>query len=663
MAALLLGLSLLPARLPADQTAAPALPYTVLSRDARRPLAARLVGGQEMFALDDLARLFNLTVREEALAGGLTVVVNGQTIVLTPQQPLASVAGKMVSLPAAPVRDGRTWYVPVDFVGRALAPIFGSRLELRKPSRLILVGDIRMPRVAAHVEPIGSLTRVTLDVAPPTPHTVAQDGSRLLIRSRRTRSTRRCRPRRRRMCCKPSTSEIRRRSSRSISVRGSPRFVWRTRPAPLAPRASSWTSSPRPKRRLHLACRDPRRRHLQVRRCLARRRSRRPCSTCLLQAGSGRSRSIRATAATRRRERRKGREKNITLAVARRVKAALEARLGLRVLLTRDDDANVAARSAGRAREQQQGGSVHQPARERVGPAVRRRRARCSSLGLDGRRRRSAAAGARRNASGAGLRRRHRATSSSCPGTWRRRATSSSRPRSRALVEQRCAIACRWPARRSIRRRCACSSRREHAGGAGRDGLPDEPRAGEAARAATSSRTRVVQALVDGDRAVPRLAAAPERGAPMTPPRRCWPSTHRAAVRRAACSAGVLFVGAAALVARTARGNAGPSAGDRAGRGAGAAGRKIKARLFYVADDGMRLTSVERDVAVRRGHRRAGARDHRGADRAGRRAAGLGGPAGHDAARAVHHRGRRGVRRPQPRGAVARIPAARSTSC
>jgi N-acetylmuramoyl-L-alanine amidase len=181
-AALVFGLLLMPVSLPADQTAAPALPYTMLSRDARRPLAARTIGGQEMFALDDLARLFNLTVREEALAGGLTVGVNGQTIVLSPQQPLASVAGRMISLPAAPVRDGRVWYVPVDFVGRALAPIFGSRLELRKPSRLILIGDIRMPRVASHGEVLGNLTRVIFDVAPPTPHTVTQEGSRLLIR-------------------------------------------------------------------------------------------------------------------------------------------------------------------------------------------------------------------------------------------------------------------------------------------------------------------------------------------------------------------------------------------------------------------------------------------------------------------------------------------------
>ena len=76
-------------------------PYTVISRQARQPLPVRVVSGQEMFALDDLARLFNLTVREDAAAGALTVNAGGQTIVLSPQQPLASVAGRMISLPAA----------------------------------------------------------------------------------------------------------------------------------------------------------------------------------------------------------------------------------------------------------------------------------------------------------------------------------------------------------------------------------------------------------------------------------------------------------------------------------------------------------------------------------------------------------------------------------
>src|SRR5215210_3309400 len=101
---------------PAAQAPGAAAPYTVLSREGRRPLAVRTIGGQEMFALDDLARLFELDVREDAAAGGLIVAVRGQTIVLSPGQSLASVGGRLISLPAAPVREGRVWYVPVGFV-------------------------------------------------------------------------------------------------------------------------------------------------------------------------------------------------------------------------------------------------------------------------------------------------------------------------------------------------------------------------------------------------------------------------------------------------------------------------------------------------------------------------------------------------------------------
>ena len=159
-----------------------AAPYTVLSREGRRPLAVRTIGGQEMFGLDDLARLFGVTVREDVAAGGLTVTTPAQTIVLSAGQPLASVGGRLISLPAAPARDGRAWFVPVDFVPRALAAALGTRIELRKPSRMILVGDVRLPLLAGRVEPLGGTARLTLDVSPATPHAITQDGSRLVIR-------------------------------------------------------------------------------------------------------------------------------------------------------------------------------------------------------------------------------------------------------------------------------------------------------------------------------------------------------------------------------------------------------------------------------------------------------------------------------------------------
>jgi len=180
VAAFAAALCLLTVALPAQQSAA--LPYTVVTRDAKRPLAARTINGQEMFALDDLARLFNLSVREDAAAASLTISAGGQTVLLSTQQPLASVGGRMTSLPAAPAREGRTWYVPVDFVSRVLAAISATKIDLRKPSRLLLVGDVRMPRVAVRVEGLGAQSRVTLDVAPPTGHAVSQEPGRVVVR-------------------------------------------------------------------------------------------------------------------------------------------------------------------------------------------------------------------------------------------------------------------------------------------------------------------------------------------------------------------------------------------------------------------------------------------------------------------------------------------------
>ncbi len=175
--ALLLALGSVGAQAPSTPA-----PYTVFSAEGRRSLPTRLISGQEMFALDDLTKLFELTVREDALAGGLTVTARTQSIVLTPGQSLASVGGRLISLPAPPAREGRSWFVPVDFVPRALGPALGLPVELRKPSRLILTGNVRVPRIAGNLESMGALVRLTLDIAPPTPHTVAQEGSRLVIK-------------------------------------------------------------------------------------------------------------------------------------------------------------------------------------------------------------------------------------------------------------------------------------------------------------------------------------------------------------------------------------------------------------------------------------------------------------------------------------------------
>ena len=320
----------------AVQAPATGAPYTVFSRDGRRPLATKTISGQEMFSLDDLSRFFELTVREDTLAGGLTVATKGQSIVLTPGQALASVSGRLISLPAPPARDGRTWFVPVDFVARALAPALGTRLELRKPSRLILLGDVRVPRVAGAVDPQGNLARLTLDVAPATPHTVSQDGTKLVIRFEADALD----------ATLPSSSaadliqNVRPgegpavlvidlgprfgsfRNSEVPADRGAARVIVDvlalTSPAPApAPGAPATPpAAPDAPPLLDLAPTGGVR-------------------TIVIDAGhGGDEEGAKGPDGTL--------EKNVTLSVARRLKAALEARLGVRTILTRDADQTVA---------------------------------------------------------------------------------------------------------------------------------------------------------------------------------------------------------------------------------------------------------------------------------------------------------------------------------
>ena len=153
---------------------------TVLASDGRRAIPIVTVNEQELVGLDDLAAVFQLAVQDES--GAITITYKGRTIIITPDQALASVAGRLVSLPAPPVRSGRRWLVPVEFINSALALIYDVRLDLRKPAHLLIVGNMRVPRLSARYEPFGSAGRLTIDATPRAAGTVVQDGSRLTIR-------------------------------------------------------------------------------------------------------------------------------------------------------------------------------------------------------------------------------------------------------------------------------------------------------------------------------------------------------------------------------------------------------------------------------------------------------------------------------------------------
>lgn len=154
---------------------------TLISPAGRERIDTIEHDGREMLALDDLARRFRLDVREDSLAGTLSVSSGDAAVILTPDQQLVSVDGRLVSLRAAPRRIGGRWMAPLDFLNRALAPVHDEPLEFRPRSRLLLVGDVRAPQIAARYRAGAGAGRLLLDVTPRTPHEVEERAGRLVV--------------------------------------------------------------------------------------------------------------------------------------------------------------------------------------------------------------------------------------------------------------------------------------------------------------------------------------------------------------------------------------------------------------------------------------------------------------------------------------------------
>ena len=306
----------------------------MLSKDGRRAIPLTLVNNQEFVAVDDLAATFQLAVLEDAL-GALTITYKDKTIVLT-NQALASVAGRLVSLPAPAARAGRRWLVPVEFINRALALVYDTRLELRKPSHLLIVGDVRVPRVTVRYDLVGPGARLTIDATPRTASTVTEDSDRLLIKFEADALDMES-PVLGQLSPQSLIVNVRQLDATTLGVDLGPRvagFRATTLPvdttmrlsidvmaaaeaapaspaAPAAPAVAGPAASPDVPPSL-----GPPASAIQ---------------TIAIDPGhGGADQGVKGVSGTK--------EKDLTLAIARRLKAAIEARLGIRVLLTRDDD-------------------------------------------------------------------------------------------------------------------------------------------------------------------------------------------------------------------------------------------------------------------------------------------------------------------------------------
>ena len=127
-------------------------PITIISAQGRRGLTATTVNGGDYLSLAEVAAALGLTVRDDRVTGSTTVAQGGRSAVLTPERTVVSVQGRLVSLAAPPLRQHDALVVTPEFVTRVAALVVDRRIEYRRAGRLLVVGDLRVPRVVARGE-------------------------------------------------------------------------------------------------------------------------------------------------------------------------------------------------------------------------------------------------------------------------------------------------------------------------------------------------------------------------------------------------------------------------------------------------------------------------------------------------------------------------------
>jgi N-acetylmuramoyl-L-alanine amidase len=156
--------------------------YTMHSAAGRRNLVVRTGGATPMIALDQLTGTFGLKFTEDRSANGLVISTRGDRIFAFPGQSFVRAAGRVVALDGPVQRDRNTWLAPLDFLTKALGPAIGETIVIRRSSRLVLVGNVRVPEVGARIERTSAGARVVIAVQPATPARVVREGNRLTVR-------------------------------------------------------------------------------------------------------------------------------------------------------------------------------------------------------------------------------------------------------------------------------------------------------------------------------------------------------------------------------------------------------------------------------------------------------------------------------------------------
>jgi N-acetylmuramoyl-L-alanine amidase len=156
-------------------------PVVILVDKDRREVLPVVRGEAELIPLPQLLIGLPVVAAPDPKGGQVTLSVMGREVTLYDRKSLFSVQGDLRLLSSAVVNDGGRWLVPIDSVPRILGPLLGRRAEWRAAQRVLLIGDVPVPRVTVATSVSGDTVRVVLEASQKVPFRVDQQPGRIQV--------------------------------------------------------------------------------------------------------------------------------------------------------------------------------------------------------------------------------------------------------------------------------------------------------------------------------------------------------------------------------------------------------------------------------------------------------------------------------------------------
>jgi N-acetylmuramoyl-L-alanine amidase len=156
-------------------------PVVYLLEGQRRELLPVVHGEAELLPLDALLQGLDVSLTSDLAGGAVTLTCHGKEASLYNKKSLAAVGGDLRLLSSPALLEGGRWLVPMDVVTRVLGPLTGKRSDWRPGTRVLLLGNVTIPKVTVSTYTSGDMARVVLEASEKVPFKVLQDQGRVTV--------------------------------------------------------------------------------------------------------------------------------------------------------------------------------------------------------------------------------------------------------------------------------------------------------------------------------------------------------------------------------------------------------------------------------------------------------------------------------------------------